>query len=133
MKTEEHKVSGRNLLDRVKQIIHEGNVRRITIKDSQGKSLIEIFSSARGTSAHGWFSARMAGLPFIGTVAGCAGKIVGMASPSDLPGEFDWARVLRHEFVHVVSLQQTDFNIPHWYTEALAVLQEDLPRPAAWR
>ena len=42
MKTEEHKVSGRNLLDRVKQIIHEGNVRRITIKDSQGKSLIEI-------------------------------------------------------------------------------------------
>jgi tetratricopeptide (TPR) repeat protein len=97
-----------------------------------GKSLIEIFSSANGTSAHGWFSARMAGLPFIGTVAGCAGKIVGMASPSDLPGEFDWARVLRHEFVHVVNLQQTDFNIPHWYTEGLAVLNEDAPRLPEW-
>lgn len=42
MPTEEHKVSGRNLLDRVKQIIHEGNVRRITIKNAAGKSLLEI-------------------------------------------------------------------------------------------
>jgi tetratricopeptide (TPR) repeat protein len=97
-----------------------------------GKSLIEIFSSAQGTSAHGWFSARLVGLPFIGTVAGCAGKIVAMASPSDLPGAFDWARVLRHEFVHVVNLQQTDFNIPHWYTEGLAVQNEDAPRLPEW-
>ena len=42
MPTEEHKVSGKNLLDRVKQIVHEGNVRRITIKDSSGRSLMEI-------------------------------------------------------------------------------------------
>ena len=42
MKTEEHKVSGRNLLDRVKQIVHEGNVRRITIKNAEGKSILEI-------------------------------------------------------------------------------------------
>jgi hypothetical protein len=32
----------------------------------------------------------------------------------------------------VVNLQQTDFNIPHWFTEALAVYNEDLPRPAIW-
>ena len=42
MPTEEHKVSGKNLLDRVKQIIHEGNVRRITIKNAEGKSVLEI-------------------------------------------------------------------------------------------
>jgi len=42
MRTEEHKVSGRNLLDRVKQIVHEGNVRRITIKNPAGKSLLDI-------------------------------------------------------------------------------------------
>ncbi len=42
MRTEEHKVSGRNLLDRVKQIVHEGNVRRITIKNAKGKSVLEI-------------------------------------------------------------------------------------------
>ena len=42
MPTEEHKVSGRNLVDRVKQIIHEGNVRRITIRNPEGKSLLDI-------------------------------------------------------------------------------------------
>ncbi|HLE57658.1 MAG TPA: DUF4342 domain-containing protein [Rhodothermia bacterium] len=42
MRTEEHKVSGKNLLDRVKEIVHEGNVRRITIKNAEGKSLLEI-------------------------------------------------------------------------------------------
>jgi predicted Zn-dependent protease len=40
--------------------------------------------------------------------------------------------VLKHEFVHVVNLQQTDFNIPHWFTEALAVLSEESPRPDKW-
>jgi hypothetical protein len=42
MPTEEHKVSGKNLLDRVKQIVHEGNVRRITIRNPEGKSLLDI-------------------------------------------------------------------------------------------
>ena len=41
-RTEEHKVSGENLVGKVKQIIHEGNVRRITIRDEDGKELIEI-------------------------------------------------------------------------------------------
>lgn len=42
MPTEEHKVSGKNLLDRVKQIVHEGNVRRITIKNAEGRVLLEM-------------------------------------------------------------------------------------------
>jgi len=96
------------------------------------KSLFEIFSRAKNTSGHGWFSARMVGLPFIGTVGACAGTMVAMASPNDMPKKYDWARVLRHEFVHVVNLQQTDFCIPHWYTEGLAVWHEDLPRPSVW-
>jgi tetratricopeptide (TPR) repeat protein len=40
--------------------------------------------------------------------------------------------VLRHEFTHIVTLQQTNFNIPHWFTEGLAVWCEGYPRPAAW-
>ncbi len=97
-----------------------------------GKSLFEIFSRARNSSGHAWFSARMVGLPFIGTVGACAGRVVAIASPNEMPGKYNWARVLRHEFVHVVNLQQTDFRIPHWYTEAVAVLLEDQPRPAEW-
>ncbi len=98
----------------------------------KGKSLFEIFSRSGRTSGHSWFSARMVGLPYVGTVGACAGKMVALASPNDMPTPYNWARVLKHEFVHVVNLQQTDFNIPHWYTEALAVLNEGYPRPPQW-
>ena len=96
------------------------------------KTLIEIFHRARGTSGHGWFSARVAGIPNVGTVAACAGKVVAMASPNDIRKKYNWARVLKHEFVHVVNLQQTDFHIPHWYTEGLAVSIEGYTRPPEW-
>lgn len=100
--------------------------------EPEGKSLFEIFNRAKNTSGHGWFSARMVGLPFVGTVGACAGKVVAMASPTDMPERFHWGQVLKHEFVHVVNLQQTDFNIPHWFTEGLAVRLEAGPRPPGW-
>ena len=53
------------------------------------------------------------GLPYVGTVAACTGRVIAMASPNDVRSKYNWARVLRHEFVHVVNLQQTSFNIPH--------------------
>lgn len=37
---EEFKVDGEGLLKKVKEIIKEGNVRKITIKDKKGKELI---------------------------------------------------------------------------------------------
>jgi hypothetical protein len=40
--TEEHKVSGERLLSRVKEMVHEGNIRRITIKNEQGHTLMEV-------------------------------------------------------------------------------------------
>jgi hypothetical protein len=40
--TERHKVTGEKLLQTVKRLIHEGNVRRITIKDEQDRTIIEI-------------------------------------------------------------------------------------------
>jgi hypothetical protein len=39
---EELKVSGGALLGTVKDLLHEGNVRRITIKDSEGKSVFSV-------------------------------------------------------------------------------------------
>lgn len=96
------------------------------------KTLFEFFNQARNTDGHGWFSARMVGLPYIGTVGACAGKMVALASPTAMKSPYNWARVVEHEFVHVINLQQTNFNIPHWYTEALAVLNEPFPRPQVW-
>lgn len=40
--TEEHTVHSDKLLDKVKEIIREGNARRITIRNESGKSLLEI-------------------------------------------------------------------------------------------
>ena len=40
--TELHKVDGSRLLAKVKELIHEGNVRRITIKTDDGRTLLEI-------------------------------------------------------------------------------------------
>ena len=42
MRTEEFKVSADDLIKSVKKLIHEGNVRKILIKDEKGKTLIEI-------------------------------------------------------------------------------------------
>jgi hypothetical protein len=41
MKTEEFKVNGEDVVRMVKKLIKEGNVRRISIKNEEGKSLIE--------------------------------------------------------------------------------------------
>lgn len=38
---ETFKVTGENLLKKVKELIKEGNVRKITIKDKKGKTLAE--------------------------------------------------------------------------------------------
>ncbi len=40
-RTEEFKVEGEKLLARIKELIHEGNIRRVIIKDKDGKVLIE--------------------------------------------------------------------------------------------
>lgn len=41
-RTEEFKVNGEELLARIKKLIHEGNIRRIIIKDKDGKTVMEI-------------------------------------------------------------------------------------------
>jgi hypothetical protein len=42
MSKEEFKINGDELLAKVKEIIHQGNIRRIIIKNEEGKTLIEI-------------------------------------------------------------------------------------------
>lgn len=68
-KTEEHKVSGDQLLEKVKQIIREGNARRITIRNEAGKTLMEIpltFGIVGVILAPVWIA--------IGTIAALAGR-----------------------------------------------------------
>lgn len=39
---EEFSVSSDDLIEKVKQLLHEGNITRIIVKDDKGKTLIEI-------------------------------------------------------------------------------------------
>ena len=41
-RTEEHRVPGDQVLRKVKELIREGNVRRIAIKNEEGRVLLEI-------------------------------------------------------------------------------------------
>lgn len=41
-KKEEFKVEGGAILDKIKELIHEGNIRKIIIKNEEGHTLIEI-------------------------------------------------------------------------------------------
>jgi hypothetical protein len=40
--TEEFSVTGEEILTKIKELIHEGNIRRIIIKDKEGRTLIEV-------------------------------------------------------------------------------------------
>ena len=42
VKTEEHKIRGESLLSKIKELVHQGNIRRIIIKNDEGRTLIEI-------------------------------------------------------------------------------------------
>ncbi len=64
---EELKVLGRDLVDRVRSLIHEGNVRRLIIKDDRGNTFMEVpvTIAALGTIA----------APVLAAIAALAGMI----------------------------------------------------------
>src|SRR5438045_9485197 len=72
------------------------------------------------------------GVPRLGTVGASTGNVFARYVPrsgsQNQMGTFDWARVLRHEYTHTVTLALTNNRIAHWLTEACAVAQEESPR-----
>jgi tetratricopeptide (TPR) repeat protein len=93
-----------------------------------GPILIELFNT------HEMFSGRVVALPDLHTIGACTGRMFAMVSPHGrgVRKPFNWARVLRHEIVHIFNLEQTHFLVPHWLTEGLAVINEGYPRPGTW-
>ncbi len=85
---------------------------------------------------HRWFSVRITGMKGVHTMAAATGPVIAMEAPREGPnhlvGEYDWARVLQHEYTHTVTLSRTRNRIPHWFTEAAAVYLEDAPRSWDW-
>jgi cellulose synthase operon protein C len=90
----------------------------------KGPLQVEIFPD------HGGFAVRTLGLPGLGALGVCFGKVVALDSPrARKPGEFNWGSTLWHEFAHVITLQMTNHNIPRWYSEGLSVYEERKARP----
>lgn len=42
VRTEEFQVKGEAVISKIKELVHEGNVRRIIIKNEEGKTYVEI-------------------------------------------------------------------------------------------
>lgn len=113
----------------------EANYKRVTGNGPGGidwplkhKTVITLLPDHRA------FAVRITGMAQIHTIAASTGPVIAMESPKDGPdhlGTYDWVRVLRHEFVHTVTLDRTANRLPHWFTEASAVYLEDAPR--AWQ
>jgi len=74
-------------------------------------------------------AARTVGLPNLGALGVCFGKLCTVVSPQEGRKEahppFNWRKVLEHEFGHVMVLQMSDFRVPRWYTEAFSTYLEN--------
>jgi hypothetical protein len=79
---------------------------------------------------HEDFAVRTMGMPGLGALGVTFGYVVAMDSPSGRPpGTFHWASTMWHEFSHVYVLNMTNFRVPRWFTEGLAVHEETAVSP----
>ena len=79
---------------------------------------------------HEDFAVRTLGMPGLGALGVTFGYVVAMDSPSARkPGQWHWASTMWHELSHVYSLEMTNFRVPRWFTEGLAVYEETAASP----
>jgi tetratricopeptide (TPR) repeat protein len=79
---------------------------------------------------HPDFEVRALGMPGLGALGVTFGQVVAMDSPSGrVPGEFNWGATLWHEMSHVFILTATNYRVPRWFTEGLAVHEEGQANP----
>ncbi len=92
------------------------------------KTRIEIFPNLDT------FSVRFAGQPGVENYGVNLGRVVAMMTPrpGEAMGNFNWARVIRHEFTHRINEAATENRCPRWLTEGLAVWQENVPYRFPW-
>ncbi len=79
---------------------------------------------------HEDFAVRALGMPGLGALGVTFGNVIAMDSPSGRPpGSFHWASVMWHEMSHVFTLSITNFHVPRWFTEGVAVHEETATSP----
>ena len=79
---------------------------------------------------HEDFAVRTMGMPGLGALGVTFDDVIAMDSPSGRePGSFHWASTLWHEMSHVFILTATNYRVPRWFTEGLAVHEETEASP----
>ncbi len=79
---------------------------------------------------HEDFAVRTMGMPGLGALGVTFGDVIAMDSPSGRrPGSFHWASTLWHELSHVYVLTATKHRVPRWFTEGMAVHEENAISP----
>ncbi|MDK2980188.1 MAG: hypothetical protein PWQ55_535 [Chloroflexota bacterium] len=71
--TEEIPVTGEDLLAKIKELIHQGNIRRVIIRNAEGHTLIDIPLTAGVVGV--WFAPQLAAIGAIAALLG-SGSIV---------------------------------------------------------
>ena len=80
---------------------------------------------------HEDFAVRTMGMPGLGALGVTFGNVVAMDSArrGGCPGSSTGARRLWHEMSHVFILSATNYRVPRWFTEGLAVHEEGQADP----
>ena len=83
------------------------------------KILIEAYDDADD------FAVRVAGVPHLGLLGVSFGDVLAINTPrGQASGSYNWARTLWHELVHTLSIGVSEFRMPRWFAEGLAVYEE---------
>ncbi len=81
---------------------------------------------------HADFSVRTVGMVGIGALGVSFGPAIAMDSPSARErGAFNWASTLWHEIAHSFHLAASNWRVPRWFSEGLAV-HEQRKRSPSW-
>ncbi|MFH1707971.1 MAG: tetratricopeptide repeat protein [Planctomycetota bacterium] len=83
---------------------------------------------------HASLAVMTTGVPRLDMPALCVGTAIYCDTPDLMrnPLAMNWSATIRHEMVHVFNLVHSNFNVPHWFTEGLAVLAERQPQRLDW-
>ena len=75
------------------------------------------------------FAVRIAGVPHLGLLGVSFGDVLAINTPKNMePGEYNWARTLWHELVHTMTIGLSEYKMPRWFAEGLAVYEEQEAR-----
>ena len=76
------------------------------------------------------FAVRIAGVPHLGLLGVSFGDVLAINTPKTMEEDsYNWARTLWHELVHSLSIGLSDYKMPRWFAEGLAVYEEQRARP----